>query len=166
MLFPQWKSNETFCTETHRPLKASQMMSKNHYGRQQNWVKIAQKKNSTKHVMDGRIGKRTLSWITREKVKLMEMFTFSLKLYEANTPNDYKMDMGKLKSVYWHSSTYGKLPILFFRLSFSQQYRDSFLSKIAFLSLWQIYLFPLHFFLPEQFAILPSRYTQLETWIK
>lgn len=44
----------------------------------------------------------------------MEMFTFSLKLYEANTPNDYKMDMGKLKSVYWHSSTYGKLPILFF----------------------------------------------------
>lgn len=151
-LIDHWKS---ITNDEQKPLRSPAKLSKN-----------CAKKNSTKHVMDGRIGKRTLSWITREKVKLMEMFTFSLKLYEANTPNDYKMDMGKLKSVYWHSSTYGKLPILFSPFRSANNIETVFCPRSHSYLYGKSIFFRYIFFLPEQFAILPSRYTQLETWIK
>lgn len=123
-LWTHWKSMEAFRTCTDCPLWATERKSIIHKWRalaimrlEQNWVKIA--KNSSWYTKSG------AARITREKVKLMEMFTFSLKFYEANTSNGCKMDMGKLNSVYWHSSTYD-CQFFFAR---RKKHRDSFLSR-------------------------------------
>lgn len=85
------------------------------------------------------------TWMTGEKVNLMEMFIFSLKFSEANTQwNGWHkwiwVENWKLcERIYWNSCTFARATANFCSTS------RHFSVQIAFLSLWQIDLFPPHF---------------------
>lgn len=110
-----------------------------------NWVKIAKNSIIMKwKKMNWR--KQSSTWMTAEKVNSMEMFIFSLKSYGANThwndcqKNGWEIENRVRLCVFNEitANTAEWLPIF----STSRH----FFVHITFPSLWQIYLFPPHFF--------------------